>query len=186
MSHFENFKRIHGPGFSCKKIVKEKLLYYKDKLPKSLIELWENEGWCGYAKGFIWVVDPADYVDILNKWLKTSSKPFFAFARTAFGDIFLWDGNEAYYLNVHHDKIKRITDEIEIVFNSVLCDSVVLEKLLLQGLYQEALPRLGQPNPDECYAFVPALVLGGPGTADSLQKVKLREHLGILAQLMGK
>lgn len=186
MTHLENFKRIHGPGISCRKAVKEKILFYKDKLPASLIELWEDEGWCGYAKGFIWVVDPPDYTDIINEWLKIPSKIFYVFARSAFGDMFLWCNNEAYYLNVHHDKIKRITDDIEIVFNSVLCDSVVLERLLLMKLYQDALPRLGQPKYDECYAFVPALALGGPGTADSLQKVKLHEHLGLLAQLMGK
>lgn len=65
-----------------------------------------------------------------------------------------------------------------------LCDKEIAEKILRVSLYQEAVARLGPPARDECYAFEPALALGGPGTADTLRRVAVREHLGILAQLI--
>jgi integrase/recombinase XerD len=46
-----------------------------------------------------------------------------------------------------------------------------------------ALPILGPPQRDECYGFHPAIALGGPGAADTWKRVKLREHLALLAQL---
>jgi hypothetical protein len=54
------------------------------------------------------------------------------------------------------------------------------------AIYLDTLPlhRLGSPERDECYAFASALALGGAGTSDTLQKVKLREHLAFLASLV--
>ncbi|MCP4368490.1 MAG: DUF1851 domain-containing protein [Deltaproteobacteria bacterium] len=186
MSHFRNFKKIHGPGLDCNGVSKKMINTYEDKLPLSLVEHWKSEGLCGYAKGLIWLVDPSEYEDILEEWLEPSSYDCIVFARTAFGDLYFWSNNKAYYLSVHYGKLKKITDDIEILFETVLCDHTVLEEVLMQTIYLEAYERLGPPKSDECYAFVPALALGGSRTAVSLQKVTLREHLGILVQLVGE
>jgi hypothetical protein len=50
-------------------------------------------------------------------------------------------------------------------------------------LFEEALKKLGPLKPDEMYGFVPAIALGGPGTLNTLQKVKTIEHLTFLSQL---
>ena len=59
-----------------------------------------------------------------------------------------------------------------------------LDEVVWRETFTEALPVLRPPARDECYGFFPALPLGGPGTADTLQRVKLREHLALLAQLL--
>ena len=57
--------------------------------------------------------------------------------------------------------------------------------MLKASLFERARELLGPPERDECYAFEPALALGGPGTLETIRRVQLREHLGILAQLVG-
>ena len=45
--------------------------------------------------------------------------------------------------------------------------------------------RLDEPAFDECFGYVPLLALGGPETADHLEKVKLREHIALISQFTG-
>jgi hypothetical protein len=59
-----------------------------------------------------------------------------------------------------------------------------LDDVLDQKLFQKARKKLGPIEYDECYGFEPAIALGGPGTLSTLRRVKLREHLSLLAQLV--
>jgi hypothetical protein len=51
--------------------------------------------------------------------------------------------------------------------------------------FLSALERLGYCAYDECYGYFPALALGGSEKVENLQKVKLREHLSLLFQMVG-
>jgi hypothetical protein len=184
MNRFENFHKLHDPGFRCRKAGKKSIQKYKDKLPLPLLDEWKENGWCGYAKGLIWIVDPDDFESILGDWVDLSSTSAIAFVRTAFGDLFLWSDGEVYMLTVQDGNLEVITSDIEAFFNTFLCEESVLDKVLKKNIYQGALQRLGPPEPDECYAFVPALPLGGSGTTDTVERVKLREHLNFLSQLV--
>ena len=111
----------------------------------------------------------------------TEPKPL-VFLRTAFGHLYFWQNGAVHSLDVHGGSVSEVTKRIHRIF-TLLCDKEVAEKMVRASLYQEAVKRLGPPTRDECYAFEPALALGGPGTADTLRRVAIREHLGILAQL---
>lgn len=50
-------------------------------------------------------------------------------------------------------------------------------------LFKKAIKKLGRLNPDEMYAFEPALSIGGTPRIENLVKVKMIEHLVLLAQL---
>lgn len=184
MSQFKNFHKLHDPGLKCKKAANKSIQEYKDKLPSSLLEEWKENGWCGYAQGLIWIVNPDSFEDILGDWVDLTSTSAIVFARTIFGDLFLWSGDQVHILTVQDGDVEVITKDIEIFFNKFLCEEDILDNVLKKDLYQEALQRLGLPEPNECYAFVPALALGGPGTVDTIERVKLREHLHFLAQLV--
>nr|WP_313532986.1 T6SS immunity protein Tdi1 domain-containing protein [Sphingobacterium athyrii] len=54
------------------------------------------------------------------------------------------------------------------------------------GNYQPAKEKLGQVEADECYANVPLLGIRGAENVENLQRVKLREHISIVAQALGK
>jgi len=184
MSVFDQFKRTHGPGSGKAVADRDSLDRYRNTLPGSLIRLWEEDGWSSYANGFLRVTNPADLEDVLDDWLDPSSAPRSVVAHTALGHLFLWTNNTVYLLNPHNGHIDKITEDAEILFDTVLCDDIVLLGLR-KDLYDSAVARLGKPAPDECFGFVPALALGGDPVAENLQRVKLREYLAILAQVAG-
>ncbi|WP_122688499.1 GAD-like domain-containing protein [Pseudomonas viridiflava] len=45
---------------------------YEDKLPKQLLQFWYDYGWCGYANGLFWTVNPQDYESTPEHWLAST------------------------------------------------------------------------------------------------------------------
>ncbi|MFW5720497.1 MAG: GAD-like domain-containing protein [Candidatus Dojkabacteria bacterium] len=183
MSPFCDFEEMNGPAIKCTEALSTTIDLYNDILPSSLIDHWKKKGWGAYANGLLWLVNPQDFDYISTEWLDEDSRSGVVFARTAFGEMFIWVHEKVYYLSAQYGWTKDIADDIEDFFEIALCDERFINKGLEGKVYQEALPKLGIPEYDECYAFVPSLVLGGSGKADTLQKVKLHEHLAFLVQL---
>lgn len=183
MKQFKEFKKKHGLPTKCRPTTEKSLKEYRAKLPDALIAEWEEVGWCAYGDGLIWIVYPDELKAPVKEWLGASSKAL-AFARSAFGHLFLWDDEGAHMLDPQHGTIATLINKIELVFNSTLCSKAYLDTVLDQKLFHKALKKLGPLEYDECYGFEPAIALGGPGTLSTLKKVKLREHLSILAQLI--
>jgi hypothetical protein len=185
MSAFDQFKKKHGPPAQCEKAPAASVAAYAGKLPDELLAEWTETGWCAYAGGLLWTVNPDEYKDILKEWLDDATNVY-AFIRTAFGSIIYWDGEAAHYLDVLFGDVSLLFHNMELNFNGVLCDDQYLDDVIRRQLFVAALPRLGAPARDECYAFQPALALGGDESADNLQRVKLRQNLALLAQLTGE
>lgn len=183
MPQFMEFKQKHGAAADCRPATDTVLAAYRTKLPHALIAEWEQTGWCAYGKGFIWLVNPDDLKSAVREWLGKSSKAI-PFARSAFGQLFLWDVKGAHMLDPLYGTLAEVVDNIDIVFNYVLCQKQYLNDVLDHKLFVKAHKRLGPLAYDECYGFEPALALGGSGTLETLRKVKLREHLSILSQLI--
>jgi len=183
MSNLDEFVTKNGPALDCESAKASVIAAYKKKLPEALIEFWKESGFCGYAEGLVWIVDPTKYSDLLTDW--DVPKGSIVFGRTAFADLMLWAEGQVQYLFVHHGRIAAITDDLELYINSSLTSDSYLDKALMGREFKKVVRRLGRPAADECYAFVPALALGGSGKIETIQKVKLREHLGILAELVG-
>lgn len=179
---FPEFEKTFAPVESCRP-ASTAVATFAARLPPELVRAWTDRGRCVYANGLLHDVDPAQFQGALSGWLDPEPADALVFLRTAFADLYFWDEGHAYALDVHRGLVSQVTDDITRLFR-VLCDPRVQEKSLRRPLYDEAVKRLGPPAEDECYAFVPALVLGGPGTADSIQKVKMREHLDVLRQLV--
>lgn len=183
MSLFEDFEREYGPAEDCLKPGEEAFRKYEAVLPAALLDKWREVGWCAYGKGLLWLVDPAQLDDVLEDWLDLDGAKPVVFLRTAFAHLYFWHEDYVHSLDVHHGTVSQVTGNIERIF-TLLCHPDVKEKMLRASLYEQARATLGPPARDECYAFEPALVLGGPGTVDTIRRVTLREHLGILAQLV--
>ena len=54
------------------------------------------------------------------------------------------------------------------------------------SLYRQAIQRWGALNFDQCFAYVPLLGLGGSADVEHLRKAKLKEHIALIAQTVGK
>jgi hypothetical protein len=58
---FEYFLEKMGPAFDRRDVPSSTLDRYRGKLPDQLLAYWEEHGWCGYADGLFWTVDPEEY-----------------------------------------------------------------------------------------------------------------------------
>ena len=52
--------------------------------------------------------------------------------------------------------------------------------------YTAAVSKLGELKYDECFGYVPLLGLGGSEKVENLKKVKIKEHIELITQLVGK
>jgi hypothetical protein len=183
MSQFQDFEAEYGPPANCEIPSAETVAKYEGRLPAELLEKWREVGFCSYGKGLLWLVDPAQFADIIDDWMEvsTDSEPV-VFLRTAFAHLYFWQNGAVFSLDVQRGSLSEVTKRVERIF-TLLCDPEVKEKMVRASLFEQALPLLGPPERDECYAFEPVLALGGPGTVDTLRRVKIREHLGILAEI---
>jgi hypothetical protein len=182
VSRFEDFEREYGPPGQGVVPGDATLRAYAGVLPFDLLEHWHRVGWCSYRDGLLWLVDPGQFVGIVEDWTDLGPPTPLVFLRSGFAHLWLWHDGYVYSLDVQRGGISRVTSRLERMF-TLLCDPQIQEKILLSPLFEKVLAVLGPPGSDECYGFEPALALGGPGTVETVRRVKIREHLGILAQL---
>ena len=71
-------------------------------------------------------------------------------------------------------------------FMQNLRDDYFLEKYFQIPQYTEAVNKFGKLEQGECFGYVPLLGLGGSEKVDNLDKVKIREHIELISQMVGK
>jgi hypothetical protein len=199
--YFEYFISKFGEATSRIAVPTEDIKKWHGKLPEQLIRYWLEEGWCSYANGLLWTINPESYEDLVDEWLADTpleqADSFHAFARSAFGDLYLCgekNGSNVTVccgLNAISATAKSLTpksdEKKDLSIRSFFAASSVSDLDLKdeQGipLFEQALAKLGPLDFDEVYGFEPALVLGGKMRLENLAKLKLDSHLTILRQL---
>jgi hypothetical protein len=157
---------------------------YAGIVPASIMDIWQTAGFCSLGKGFVSMVNP-DELKMVVERLGTNFDGAVPFLKTGIGGIFFLLHEENYFFSpVTMIAISYDKGPFETIMNYALTDQQTLDKLFFRDLYFNALPRLGQAGVDECFAFAPAIALGGDVIADNLQRVKLKEHLDFLTQLV--
>ena len=183
MSVFEDFEHEFGSGEDGIHPGEEAISAYRDRLPPELLQLWSDAGWCSYGNGLLWVVDPAQLSDVLEDWIGPAAGEALVFLRTSFAHLYFWQDGSVYSLDVHHGGLSQVTSDIALMF-TLLCDPEIQRKILRVPLHEKAVAKMDRPGREECFAFEPALALGGSGAVETVRRVKLREQLAILAQLV--
>ena len=103
-----------------------------------------------------------------------------------FGEIITWEKNE--YVII----IKYKNGTFDIILNrfkhfyNCLKDEYFTKKYLEIDKYNQAIKNLGLIQYDECFGYVPLLGLGGSEKVENLKKVKIKEHIELITQLVGK
>lgn len=188
---FEYFLEKMGPAFDKQHVPLLSIDRFRGKLPDQLLEYWQEHGWCGYADGLFWTVNPQEYEPVLEAWIGDTpfmeQDAYHIIARSAFGALYFWGERTGYALKLsaigsyvvpHSPPITSLEKEIQMFFGGRDRKGNDFD-----NLFAPALKKLGRLKHDEMYGFVPALALGGPATLDHLQKVKAVEHLVFLGQL---
>jgi len=194
--NFEYFLEKMGPAFGKRYVPTSSMERYRGKLPNQLLDYWKEHGWCGYADGLFWTVNPQEYDAVVDEWI--GETPFMGrdayhvIARSAFGDLYLFGEKGGSNLQIVAPDAKIMsggrtaTDlniDVRAFFGSRSRRGCDFSDTAGSRLFAPALKKLGPLKHDEMYGFVPALALGGSATLDHLQKVKAVEHLVLLAQL---
>ena len=166
--------------------IKQELLQrYRTILPDELAKIWEDYGFCRLLGGYLKVINPEDYQELLNEtyFRGNISVPILT---TAFGDIVTLE--EGQYIGMVKYKsgnflmlaknFKRFVQNLE--------DDYFLEKYFQISQYTDTVNKLGKLEQDECFGYVPLLGLGGSEKVDNLKKVKIREYIELISQIVGK
>lgn len=198
---FEFFLGNCGPAIDRRYVPPSSIERYRGKLPDQLLAYWDEHGWCGYADGAFWTIDPQEYEPALEAWIGETpfmeNDAYHLIARSAFGELFFWGERTGHSLTIRsasgttvpragsekHIAAGRDDVAVRRFFASKTRKDFEMQDEAGRGLFASALAALGQLKHDEMYGFVPALALGGAATLKNMQKVKAVEHLVILAQM---
>ena len=158
---------------------------YEGLLPEEILDIWREHGLGTFYHGCLKVLDPREYQKLLEDtyWLGCVAIPVFA---TAFGDLITWEQNQ--FLGIvqyRYGDNDVISDGFEYFFEDLM-DGDFDEKHLSMRTYNAAVKRYGSLAYGECFGYVPLLGLGGRETVNNLRKVKIREHIALIAQMVGR
>ena len=184
----DRFIAEYKPGKDLVNPDKELLDFGRQMLPPEILYLWETYGFGEYGNGFIKVVDPRDYMHSLYTWLGKqdfSKIPLFV---SSFGDIFYYrklegEENDISMLDIHYRKVEVCTYSYQEFFEGYILDENVKENVLRRTLFNEATAKLGALAVNECFFFVPALVIGGAEDIKHVQKGDANVHQHLLFEL---
>ena len=157
---------------------------YSDQVPEELVDIWKNQGLGTILNGYLKIINPDDYDEILKDsyFRGDVSVPIMV---TAFGDIITFE--EQKYVGIveyRNGKFEIMMSDFSL-FLRLLNDEDFQKDFFDLKLYEKAIAKYGKLSFDECFGFVPLLVLGGKKSVGSLKKVKTREHIVIITEIAG-
>ncbi|MDL9937735.1 GAD-like domain-containing protein [Gordonia sp. ABSL1-1] len=171
---------------------------FGDVLPEFVLALWSRVGFSGFGDGAMWLVDPLVWADAGAEMTRGVEVEFLEpgallvpVARSAFGEMWFWSPGCGVCLSVapatgefHARRLPNADGDPETVayvgFSSMKRAAMDIFDSDDEGLFSQALERLGPVSVDECYGFVPSLLFGVPPELGNIHKVKVREHLRVL------
>ena len=90
---FSHFAKKFGEPTSPEPAAPAVIEKIRGRLPAQLITYWEHEGWGAWKNGLFWVVNPDDYVTVLETWIADTplegADQWHVIARSAFGRLFV-------------------------------------------------------------------------------------------------
>ena len=178
---FPKFQKHYKPE-AVVKLPESTIDEISQKVSPSFASFLAAQGTARYDDGFLFTVNPLDYLSLTSLRFKDEADVF-VLARTSFGDMYLSRKNAVYLYQPSYNKLTEITNDINYLFDVFLLDTSFADDFLFRDIHAPAQKLLGSCTPDECYGFVPALPLGGEANINSLQKVKIREYLSMLIQI---
>ncbi|MEX5216319.1 MAG: T6SS immunity protein Tdi1 domain-containing protein [Nitrospiraceae bacterium] len=153
-------------------------------MPVQLANLLARERAASYAGGFFRFIEPDLFRRYFAMWNMdpTHCVPFI---KCAFGHLVFYHEEQYKALNPVHNCIDVLGEksELDFVMDILLCDRQALENSFFIDLYEQVSERLGVPQLDEIYAFIPAIGLGGGRSVSHIQKVRMDEEMLILSRL---
>jgi hypothetical protein len=151
-------------------------------IPDDLRAFLSDHGAATFRDDFYWTTLPEEQDTVMEEW-GLSAQKCSAFLRTAFGTLFYHEKGMIGRLdpvtgNAYPGRFAFCDFMNVILGTDTIADSTFLD------IYETKKPRK-QLDEDEMLGFVPAIPLGGSVETSKIEVVKMREQLGLLAQLFG-
>ncbi|WP_299011723.1 GAD-like domain-containing protein [uncultured Shewanella sp.] len=199
--YFDFFLEEFGQPTSQRIAKPEEIEQYRNVLPDRLLEYWGKIGFAGFKEGLFWITNPADYVDILDRFLDDTLFPdidtYHVIARSAWGELYLWGEKTGDSLEIspHLNWIttsegcqKQIekglaNKKIESFFGFTEPNAVDVDGKDGKPLFERTLKTLGPLTESEVYGFAPYLFTGGQKKLANIQKMDLITHLNLIADM---
>jgi hypothetical protein len=196
----EYFLGKFGPSIGHSAVPRGSIEKFRGKLPRQLLEYWGTLGWCGFANGLFWIVDPEVWDEAMESLLEGTGlleqDSYHVIARNAFGDLWLWGEKSgpsisirsAYGLVQPSFDLEGLREDggdlrVRYFFSGKARRSVDLLDDKQKPLFERALKKLGPLQSHELYGFVPLVGAGGACQLKSLQKLDAQVHMAILADM---
>jgi len=206
---FDYFLKKFSKAKECVACDEEVISAYEHKLPEQLFKYWRALGWCAYGDGLIWMVNPAEYEEILENWIEGTvfedRDDLSVIARNAFGELYIWSKGKGEVLatNPHLSTLTYFIENDENDFTIEECNEDMQEfwggqdKKFLDyqddndpddlkfkhGLFDRALEKLGPLKSDEMYGFKQNHYLGGKYLIENVEKYKIEIYYDIAKQI---
>lgn len=110
---------------TCKSIIEQ----YRGEIPERVIEVWENYGFGSIKNGYLKIVNPDEYREVLE-YTYARHKLAIPLFTTAMGDILVWEDNYLMALNFRKNEVDVVAGNFEFFFGD-LNDEYYLKKPLI-------------------------------------------------------
>jgi len=190
-----NFKCLGDFKF-YENVPEEVIKKYEGRVPNELLEIWKKYGFGTFANGYMKIINPDDYMQVLEESYFASDIAIPIFA-TGLADIIVWQ-KEKYvclikyrkhqapiYLSNFNNFIGNYIGNFNTPETIEYFDKKTIE-FLDHSQYETAVKLLGELEYDECFGYVPLLALGGAEKPESLAKGKIKQHIQIITHLVGR
>ena len=155
-----------------------------DGVPDELRAVLDKVGTSAYANGFFRFVAPRAFEHYLEL-ARIDPAGGRVFLKCGFGHLVFYSQQQYKVLNPIFNEVNVLAEagDLDFVMNIMLCDRPAMENSFMIDVYQHAFPRLGPPDLNEIYAFVPALKLGGARDPANVRRQQMAVEMQILLQL---
>ena len=167
-----------------KEILKKVIEKYRNLVPKEMIEIWEKYGLGSFLNGYLRVINPDDYKELVEETYFRGNVAIPIFI-TAFADVVTWEEDELIGMIEYKTlDVNAIWEGMDNFFE-LLSNKRFLEKNFELEMYNKALKLYGEVGYEDCYCFVPVIPVGGK-KIENLQKGKAFTHIEVIVYLMGR
>ncbi|AMM21672.1 hypothetical protein AX769_17870 [Frondihabitans sp. PAMC 28766] len=171
------------PGFDKGgEVSKDVIGSFGSRVPAEVVEGW-RAGIGTMLDGFIQVVDPYTAAVLISSSY-TGIAGAVPILQTAFGDVIVWEDGWFRLLSFRKEINRYVSRSFDVLLQ-LLADDTFLDPELDRALYVTAVEKFGPLDSGTIFGHVPLLALGGPKDVEHLDKVKTREHLLLISQMVG-
>lgn len=159
---------------------------YSGVLEEAVLEMWQLHGFGIAANGFLKVIDPDYYTEMIGDYLPQPNMiPLFA---TGLGDIVVAAGGDYRILQYRYARVSGMSSSIRHL-GLKITSADWRDEIYDSAPYDEAAsvygPLTAPADFDYIYAYKLPLPAGGPESVEFLTRSRIFEHIAFTEQLAG-